>query len=109
MAIVMMGWLGACAAAGATEPEVDPAPRPLPVNARASVPGEQMVWDVFWQGFQIGRAELRIGSHDARSLFTTTAMARALASVRHELTTSNDGTVNRGAHELVVFDGETRR
>lgn len=73
------------------------------------IPGEQMVWEVFWQGLEIGRAELRVGPREARSLFSTGTLASALANVRHELTTGLDVGPHRIAHELVVFDGETRK
>lgn len=98
-------WLGACAASqGVASETVEPPPLALGVAPAGLVTGEQMVWDVYWQGLVIGRAELRVGPREARSLFTTGALARAFADVRHELVTSRGA-----AHELVIFDGETRR
>jgi len=107
--MLVVVWLGACAARGGAlaTPAVEAPPLALGAEPVVLVRGEQMVWDVFWQGLAIGRAELRVGPYEARSVFATGTLASALADVRHELTTALDG--ERRAHEVVVYDGETRR
>lgn len=106
----VMTCLTACTAArgGPPTPAVEPPPHVLAGDAIVLIPGEQMVWEVFWQGLEIGRAELRVGPREARSLFATGTLASALAAVRHELTTGLDRGSHRVAHERVVYDGTTR-
>jgi hypothetical protein len=97
LAILVGVWLGACAAPqGVTTETVEPPPLALGVAPTGLVTGEQMVWDVYWQGLVIGRAELRVGAREARSLFTTGTLARAFADVRHELVTSRDDAPSVG-------------
>jgi hypothetical protein len=105
---MLLTCLTACATShGTSAPVVEAPPNALAAEPVVLVPGEQMVWDVFWQGLTIGRAGLRVGPHDARSLFATGTLASALANIRHELTT--DLGAQRVAHELVVYDGATRK
>ena len=83
-------------------------PHPLPVVAHLVV-GEQMVWEVYWRGVLIGNASLTVDARGAHSKFATGILARALADVRYELTTTLAAHVARTASELVVLDGETTR
>jgi hypothetical protein len=46
------------------------------------------VWDVYWQAMQVGRATLSVGAVEARSSFSTTALARAFAKVKYQLVTA---------------------
>lgn len=105
----------ACALAGCattTGPhataEVLSGPQPLSAVTQLA-PGEQMVWEVFWRGVSIGKASLLVEARGARSTFATGILARALAEVRYELTTTFADHVARSASELVVLDGETTR
>lgn len=81
---------------------------PLPSETRL-FPGEQMVWEVYWRGVSIGKASLSVDGERAHSTFATGILARALADVRYELTTTLAGHVAREAYELVVLDGDTTR
>ena len=47
-----------------------------------------MVWDVYWQAMQVGRATLSVGASEVRSRFSTTALARAFAKVKYQLVTT---------------------
>ena len=82
--MLVVVWLGACAPRGGAlaTPAVAAPPLALGAEPVVLVRGEQMVWDVFWQGLTIGRAELRVGPHDARSVFTTGTLASALGTLR---------------------------
>lgn len=71
--------------------------------------GEQMAWNVFWQGVQIGRAELYVGMVGARSTFTTTAPASAFPNIVHDLSTDLGYGPHHASFEYIVHDGETRR
>lgn len=106
--VLVLGHLVACGPRlGRRGPLVEAPLLPL-VEVRL-ISGEQMVWEVFWQGLSIGRAELRVGLREARSLFTTGTLASALAKIRHELITVLDEGGPRAATELLVHDGETTR
>lgn len=71
-----------------TIPLVEAPPTPLPATGLVLAPGEEMVWDVYWQAMQVGRATLSVGAGEARSSFSTTALARAFAKVRYQLITA---------------------
>ncbi len=73
---------------GASTPLGAPPPSPLPARDLLLAPGEEMVWDVYWQAVQVGRATLSVGTGEARSTFSTTALARAFAKVSYDLVTT---------------------
>jgi hypothetical protein len=107
---------------GSTIPLVEAPPTPLPATGLVLAPGEEMVWDVYWQAMQVGRATLSVGTGEARSSFSTTALARAFAKVKYQLvstpTSAREGlTMSGDASSISVaidgahyaFDGGPRR
>ncbi len=110
MRVLVLSCVLAACVGGARGPiaELPGGPLPLPAETQL-VPGEQMVWEVFWRGVSIGNASLSVDGERVRSKFTTGILARALADVRYELVTRISGHVAREASELVVLDGDTTR
>ena len=115
LALIAAAAAAACTPrAGTTTPLVDPPPTPLPATGLLA-PGEAMVWDIYWQGLEIGRADLTVGPTEARSSFSTTALARAFANVRYALLTTIDRSAGTGAgaarasHEQLLLGGEDTR
>ncbi|MDB4961250.1 MAG: hypothetical protein JWP01_1249 [Myxococcales bacterium] len=94
---------------GATSPAVDAPPQILAALDVQHTPGEQMAWDVFWQGMAVGHAELIAGIDDARITFRTGTLASALASVSYQLATAIEQGRARTVTEVLTRDGETRR
>ena len=93
--------VAACApGAGVTASPSPPGPAPLPA-AGLVAPGEQMVWEVFWQGLAIGRADLAVDAAGVRASFATGRLARAVANVRYELATTLVDRTARHAVEQV--------
>jgi hypothetical protein len=101
----------ACAACG--PPRVGPAPLPEPPRPLADVAprldGEQAAWNVFYQGVPIGRAELVVDGHAARTTFRTSRAARVLAAARLELATALERGRVRGVREVLTLGDETER
>ncbi|MBA3461739.1 MAG: DUF3108 domain-containing protein [Deltaproteobacteria bacterium] len=88
-----------------TTPLVDPPPTPLPAAGIHLTAGEQMEWDVYWQGIQIGRADLTVVAGEAHSRFSTTMLAKAFAKVRYHLITTLDRGTPTAAREALTMDG----
>lgn len=86
-----------------------PPPHALDDVAPRLVAGEQTTWSVFYQTMPIGRADLVIGERGARTTFRTSRVARALASVRYELTTALEHGRVRGARDDLTVDREVER
>lgn len=89
-----------------TTPLVDPPPTPLP-PAGIFLAGEQMEWDVYWQGIQIGDADLSVTGGEVHSRFSTTLLAKAFAKVRYHLITTLDRGTPTAAREALTMDGES--
>jgi hypothetical protein len=109
-ALLAIGLAIGCARHGASmTTAVDPPVQIMAAIDAQHVPGEQMAWDVFWQGMAIGHAELALGAHDARVTFRTGTLASALASVSYQLATAIEHGHARSVTEVLTRDGETRR
>jgi hypothetical protein len=82
--------------------------RPMIVPALGFAAGESMMWNIHMQGMTIGRVELDVTGgpeiDHVHSRFTTTALASALAHVRHELVTDLDRRAARPVHSLDELD-----
>lgn len=61
-----------------------PAVATKPLAITPLVGREAMAWEVFWEGFTIGRVELSVGP-TSRATFSTNDFASMLASIRYEL------------------------
>lgn len=70
------------------------------------VAGEEMSWDVFWQGIAIGRAAMVVTPADVRCSFRTGTLASALAAVRYQLTTTLQRGEVRALAEALAIDGD---
>lgn len=79
---------------------------PLPA-AGLLASGEQMVWDVFWQGIAIGEASFAVTGNEVTASFATGRMARTFAKVRYDLRSTLVDRVVRRAVEQVEVRGET--
>ena len=90
-----------------TTPLVDPPPTPLPAAGIQLPVGEQMEWDVYWQGIQIGDADLSVLAGEAHTRFSTTMLAKAFAKVRYHLITTLDRGAPSAAREALTMDGES--
>jgi hypothetical protein len=90
-----------------TTPLVDPPPTPLPAAGIHLLAGEQMEWDVYWQGIQIGDADLSVTRGEAHTRFSTTMLAKAFAKVRYHLITTLDRGTPSAAREALTMDGES--
>jgi hypothetical protein len=90
-----------------TTPLVDPPPTPLPAAPLHLPPGEQMEWDVYWEGIQIGDADLTISAGEAHTKFSTTMLAKAFAKVRYQLITTLDRGTPTASREALTMDGES--
>ncbi len=106
--MVVLGLVFAsCAARGGPGAALpDPPPVSLAGTEPALVPGEQTTWQVFWKTLAIGRVDLVIDAHQARTQFRTGALASALASVRYELTTTLDHGRVIAATDTLTVDGK---
>lgn len=96
--------LAACTpnAGGVASPTPGAGPSPLPAAVMLE-PGEQMVWEVFWQGLSIGRAHLAVAGNQVTASFATGRMARAVANVHYDLaTTLVDRTARRAIEQVDV-------
>ena len=93
---------------GVAPPLVEPPPTPLPTVGQLA-PGEEMVWDVYWQGLQVGRADLIVAATEAQSTFSTTALARTFANVHYHLGTVLDRGAPSASREEVHLRGEDTR
>ncbi|MBL0214805.1 MAG: DUF3108 domain-containing protein [Myxococcales bacterium] len=104
--LIALGVAACGAHPGSTIPLVDPPPTPLPSAGLQLPSGEQMVWDIYWQGLLVGRADLGIGAREAHSKFSTTALAKAFARVRYQLSTTLDHGAATASHEGLTVGGE---
>ena len=67
--------LAACGPRLATQaPLVDAPPTLLALTAPQLTRGEEMAWDIYWQGLLVGRAELSVAAREADSRFSTTVL-----------------------------------
>lgn len=95
--------------AGAPPPAMAGPPSPLAELAPRLVAGEHTVWNVFYQGVPIGRADLIVGGRVARTTFRTSRAARLLASARLELETAFERGRVRGVREALTLGRERAR
>ncbi|CAN5731380.1 hypothetical protein BH11MYX3_BH11MYX3_44400 [soil metagenome] len=91
---------------GSTIPLVEPPPTPLPSTELTLPPGEEMAWDIYWQGLLVGRADLGVAAHEAHSRFSTTALARAFAKVRYHGSSTRDRGGATASRESLTYSGE---
>jgi hypothetical protein len=105
--------LAACAACVPAAASPTPLPEPPPGLLADTAPrlpaGEQTAWNVFYQGVQIGRADLIVDARVARTTFRTSRAARLLAAAHLELATALERGHVRGVRELLTQDGTTER
>jgi hypothetical protein len=90
---------------GVAPPLVEPPPTPLPAVGQLST-GEEMVWDIYWEGLLVGSADLTVADTKAQSSFSTTTLARAFANVNYHLVTTLERGVARASRENVHIGGE---
>src|SRR4051812_27054341 len=90
-----------------TIPLVEPPPTPLPAADIQLTAGEEMVWSIWWQGIEIGRADLTVSPTEAHSRFSTTMLAKAFASVRYHLITTLDRGAPTAAREALTMSGDS--
>ncbi|HWO19614.1 MAG TPA: hypothetical protein VNO30_12595 [Kofleriaceae bacterium] len=102
--------LAACVpAAAGTAPLPAPPPGALADTEPRLPAGEQTAWNVFYQGVQIGRADLVVDDRLARTTFRTSRAARLFAAARLELATALERGHVRGVRELLTQGGATER
>jgi hypothetical protein len=87
-------------------PLVEHPPMPLPAAGIQLAAGEQMTWEVYWQGMLIGSADLAVTTTEAQSKFSTTMLARAFASVRYHLTSTLERGMPTASREGLTMSGE---
>lgn len=105
-ACVLVAALAACAPrSGAQVPLVEPPPTPLPAAGLLPA-GEQMSWDIYWEGILVGSANLSVLPGEAHSRFSTTMLARAFAKVRYHVVSTLDGGRPTGSREGLTMRGE---
>jgi hypothetical protein len=101
-----------CAACGPGRAGVarlpDP-PRALADVAPRLAPGEQTTWNVFYQGVQVGRADLIVDDRAARTKFRTSGAARMLSAARFDLATALERGRVRGVREVLKLGREIER
>ncbi len=66
-----------------------------------------MAWDVYWQGMQVGHAELVTGASDVRASFRTGTLASAITTVRYDMTTTIDHGRARSTREVLTRGSRT--
>lgn len=103
-----------CLAACAGKPRTQALAREAPPAALALVTpqlirGEEMGWAVWWQGVEVGHAELVTGAQDIRASFRTGTLASAIASIRYDMTTQIDLGHVRSTTEVTSRRGATER
>jgi len=104
--------LVACAACGSVGPGTAPLPEPPRTLADLTprlAPGEQSEWNVFYQGVQVGRADMIVDERAAHTTFRTSGAARVLTSAHFELATALDRGHARGVRELLTLGAKTDR
>lgn len=107
--VILIG-LTACARRPGTQAAVPEAPpTALALTAPQLHRGEEMAWDVFWQGMQVGHAELVTGAGEVRASFRTGTLASAIANVRYEMTTVVGQDRARSTTEVVSRRGTSER
>ncbi len=109
-AILLVLCLAACTRRPGTQaPVPDAPPASLALIAPHLERGEEMAWDVFWQGMQVGHAELVTGAGEIRTSFRTGTLASALSSVRYDLSTVIDHERALSTTEILTRSGTPRR
>lgn len=105
-ACVLVAVLAACGPrTGAKAPLVEPPPTPLPAVGILPA-GEQMSWEIYWQGILVGSADLAVSQTEAHSRFSTTMLARAFAKVRYQLVSTLDRGRPTASREGLTMKGE---
>lgn len=109
-AIVLVLCLAACTRRPGTQAPVPEAPpSALALTAPQLLRGEEMAWDVFWQGMQVGHAELVTGVGEIRASFRTGRLASAIANVSYEMTTVFERDRARTTTEILSRSSTNRR
>ena len=109
-AVLVVLCVSACARVpGAKGPLVEPPPTALALTAPQLHRGEEMAWDVFWQGMQVGHAELVTGVGEVRASFRTGTLASAIANVRYDMTTVVQAARVRSTTEILSRSSTNRR
>ena len=109
LAFVVALALAACRPPAARGTPLPEPPAALADTAPRLLTGEHTAWNVFYQGMQIGRADLIVDDRLARTTFRTSRAARIFAAARLELATALERGRVRGVRELLTLDGETER
>lgn len=105
-ACVLLAALVSCAPrTGANAPLVEPPPTPLPAAGLLPA-GEQMTWEIYWQGILVGNADLSVAQGEAHSRFSTTMLARAFAKVRYHLVSTLERGRPTASREGLTLHGE---
>jgi len=90
-------------------PDVDAPPAVLAQIAPQLTRGEEMAWDVYWQGMQVGHAELLTGADGVRATFRTGMLASAITTVRYDMTTAIEHDRARSTIEVLTRGSRTER
>jgi len=88
---------------------VDAPPTILAQTPPTLTRGEEMAWDVYWQGMQVGHAELVTGVTDVRASFRTGMLASAITSVRYDMTTRIEHGRASATVEILTRGSRTER
>jgi len=107
---LILVYLAACGPRLAAQgPAVDAPPVLLAQTAPQLTRGEEMAWDVYWQGMQVGHAELVTGATDVRASFRTGMFASAITTVRYSMTTSIDHGRAHATSEILTRGSRSER
>jgi len=108
--VLLLVCVTACARTPGTQAPVPEAPpTTLALTAPQLQHGEEMAWDVFWQGMQVGHAELVTRAREIRASFRTGTLASAIASVHYDMTTMIDHDRARSTTEILSRSGTAAR
>ena len=108
-AVILVCLAGCVRKPGTQAPVPDAPPAALAQLPPHVARGEEMAWDVFWQGMQVGHAELVTGARDVRASFRTGMLASAISSVRYEMTTVIDRGSALSTAEVLARGGSSER
>lgn len=108
-ATILVGLASCARRPGAQTPVPEAPPTALALTVPQLHRGEEMGWDVYWQGMQVGHAELITGAGGLRASFRTGTLASAIASVRYQMTTVIDRGHPRSTTEIMSRRGTSER
>lgn len=87
---------------------VQPTTAPIAGEELIILDGERIIWDIQAKGFSVARAEMVTQGGEINSRVETNALASAIATVTHDLSTIVDEETGmpKTASETLVVDGE---